>query len=508
MIERGDRGASAGKRLPAAGVPEGTELPPGAGPLSPPSRAARRRHVGRPLAEVEDAPSVPLQPRRSPRSKGDAAKLCFVEVVYFYLYDIGRSVDLRKVAALIPAQADVGIVKRRDTPASITLPKPLILQIGEQECQDLGGFDCFSAHMKIYAEGAVTVLVRVKARVPFGELHGLRDRAIIFGGEARTMAGLAEVSARKLIEGIRPAVIEPRDFDVMDSETYTAFCLLDSEGNPGAFLNRNRDYVAALLIGEDPNSVLHESQIAATLGKPFSYHEHDLAVFDLDRCLIVDSSADYEDLLLIIEHANYQLLELRVLDHLLDEWLDEAEDDVRLLYGPGSRRHRGRGAAAREKLAKIQALRFESLFILENLENSSKIIGDYYLGQIYGRLNSIFSTEGWKWSVERRLETLQDVYDMVKNDSGEERMVTLEIIFIVVCIIFPLVQILQVMITSSEAARVANHAPALSLPAGNDGRPAADSGELAPAGTSPAGQSPAGQSPAGQSPAGLPGGRR
>ncbi|HUW40009.1 MAG TPA: hypothetical protein VMV90_03295 [Rectinemataceae bacterium] len=506
MTERGDRGASAGKRLQAAAAPEGAELPSGAGPLSPQGRGARRRRVGRPLAESEDAPSVPLQPRRASRGKGDAAKLCFVEVVYLYLYDIGRSVDLRKVAALIPAHTDVGIVKRRDTPASITLPKPLILQIGEQECQDLGGFDCFSAHMKIYAEGAVTVIVRVKARLPFGELHSLRDRAVIFGGEARTMAGLAELSARNLIEGIRPAVTEPRDFDVMDNETYTAFCLLDCEGNPGAFLNRNRDYVAALLIGEDPNSVLHESQITATLGKPFSYHEHDLAVFDLDRCLIIDSSADYEDLLLIIEHANYQLLELRVLDHLLDEWLDEAEDDVRMLYGPGSRRHRGRGAAAREKLAKIQALRFESLFILENLENSSKIIGDYYLGQIYGRLNSIFSTEGWKWSVERRLETLQDVYDMVKNDSGEERMVTLEIIFIVVCIIFPLVQILQVMITSSETTRAADQASALIRPLGDEGQGMSAPSELAPAGAGPADAAPDGTD-AGGAP-GLPGGRR
>ncbi|MGO8692728.1 MAG: hypothetical protein ACLQMF_03555 [Rectinemataceae bacterium] len=485
MTERGEKRASApkGGGFPRTATPEGSDLPVGAGPLSPPSRgSSRRRPVGRPLVEDQYAPSIPARTRRVSRSPGDAARLCLVEVVHLYLYDIGRSVDLKKVAALIPAHTDVGIVKRRDTPASITLPKPLILQIGEQDCQDLGGFDCFSAHMKIYAEGAVTVIVRVKARLPFGELHRIKERAIVFGGETETIAVLAEKSARRLLEGIRPAVVEPYEFDAMDRESYTAFCLLDCEGDPGAFLHRNNDYVAALLIGEDPSSDLHESQVTATLGKPFSYHQRDLAVFDLDRCLIIDSAADYEDLLLIIEHANYQLLELRVLDRLLDFWLDEAEADVRLLYGPGARRRRGRGSAAREKLANIQALRFESLFILENLENSSKIIGDYYLGQIYGRLCSIFNTEGWKWSVERRLDTLQDVYDMVKNDSAEQRMVTLEVIFIVVCIIFPLVQILQVMVTSSEASHAVN-ASSRSIESG--GRPATAPEGLAPRGETP-----------------------
>ena len=232
----------------------------------------------------------------------------------------------------------------------------------------------------------------------------------------------------------------------MDRESYLAFCFLECGEDPAGFIERNRDYCAALLIGEEPGSSLHDSQIAATLGKPFSYRSGDLAVFELDRCIIIDPRGDYEDLLLIAEHANYQLLELRVLDKLLDTWLDEAEDDIRALTAGGRRRVLGLRRPIEVKLAHIQALRFDALFILENLENSSKIIGDYYLGQVYARLCEIFNTEGWKWSVERRLDTLQDVYDMVKVDAGERRMVALEVTFIIVCIIFPIIQIVQVMI--------------------------------------------------------------
>ncbi|HET7839212.1 MAG TPA: hypothetical protein VFL04_05590, partial [Rectinemataceae bacterium] len=225
---------------------------------------------------------------------------------------------------------------------------------------------------------------------------------------------------------------------------------------------RNRDYTAALLIAEESGSELHESQIDATLGKPFSYHRGDLAVFDLDRCLIIDPAADYEDILLIVEHANYQLLELRVLDKLLDVWLDTAEKDIRRAYSGSGRTKRILGSA-RLKFATIQALRFDSLFILENLENSSKIIGDYYLGQIYDRLCSIFNVEGWKWSIERRLDALQGVYEMLKGESGERRMLTLEIIFIIVCII----PIVQFMLAENRAASEAQASPppAVSAPA-------------------------------------------
>ena len=394
----------------------------------------RRGHVDRRAGPGRDRRALP---------RGSDLPL-LVEAVFFYLYDVGRSIDLKMVAALVPAHPDLGIAKRRDTPASLTLPIPLILQLGNPENAEGEDFERLSSQAKIYEEGVVTIVVRVKTRLPMSELHGLEDKSVVSQGRSSTIAEFAEEGFRRLFEAITPAVSEPRVLGVMDRESYLAFCLLECGEDPATFIERNRDYCASLLIGEEPGSSLHDSQIAATLGRPFSYRIGDLAVFELDRCIIIDPRGDYEDLLLIGEHANYQLLELRVLDKLLDTWLDEAEDDIRRLTSGGRRLSRLRGPVE-VKVAHIQALRFDALFILENLENSSKIIGDYYLGQVYARLCEIFNTEGWKWSVERRLDTLQDVYDMVKADTGESRMVALEVTFIVVCIIFPLLQILQVM---------------------------------------------------------------
>jgi len=432
-------------------APSGRPTPSQAVPASrqPARRAPARPPAAPPKAPAPKAAAEPRRPspqkvgrkRREPTS--DSAELHLVETVHIHLYDVGRSVDLKKVAALIPAHDDMDIVKRRDTPSSISLPKPLILQLGDDGCVSAEGFECFSARAKIYEEGVVTVIVRVKARLPFGELHKLKGRTVTEGDRALTVESYSRESFERVLTAIEPAIDAPHDR--YDSEKYTAFCILDCAEDPAAFLQRNRDYAAALLIGEESDSQLHESQIEATLGEAFSFHKGDLAVFDMDRCLIIDSAADYEDLLLMVEHANYQLLELRVLDRLLDTWLDEAEADIRLLYSerPGRKRKSGE---AQVKFAHIQALRFDALFILENLENSSKIIGDYYLGQIYDKLCAIFNTEGWKWSVERRLDALQSVYEMVKADTAERRMVALEVTFIIVCIIFPILQIVQVMV--------------------------------------------------------------
>lgn len=368
-----------------------------------------------------------------------------VEIVHIYVYDIGRGVDLKKAASIIPAYPDIGFAKRRDTPSSLTLPKPLVLTLSVEEC-DSARFEKISAVAKIYDDGAVTLFVRYTTRAAFDELASIAHLPIRDTGYSVSIEDFAASSFQMVVEAIKDAVSSPKPNDAYDRETYTAFCILKCPGDdPAAFMDANREVAASLLTGEAPG-ILHESQIAQILQKPFSYGKDDLAVFDMDRCIIIDPARNYEDLLIIIEHANYRLIELRSLDTLLDKWLDEAEREIRKIYLAGGKTKPRTGGQVRLKLARLQSLRFDALFTLENLDNSSKIIGDYFLGMIYERLCAIFNTDGWKISIERRLNALQNIYELLKNDTGERRMMTLEMVFIAVCIILPLIQILQVML--------------------------------------------------------------
>ncbi len=367
-----------------------------------------------------------------------------VEIIHLYTYDIGRAIDLKKVASLVPAHHDMEFAKRRDTPVSLTLPKPLVLSISTDEC-DSKCFDKFSAQAKIYEDGAITLIVRYKTMSRFEDLPQKANMLIRDISSANSIEQFAESSFKMVHEALRTAVAGYKELTKNDRETYTAFCLLECPGgDPRAFIDANKDVAASLLSGE-PVGTLHMSQIEQILNKPFSYRKDDIAIFDLERCLIIDPAADYDDVIMMAEHANYRLIELRELDFLLDKWLGEAEQDIRRLYLSGNRR-KFSDRTLRLKLAQIQGLRFDALFTLENLDNSSKIIGDYFLGSIYHRLCEIFNTDEWKISIERRLNALQNIYELVKNDSTEQRMITLELVFIAVCIIFPILQILQVML--------------------------------------------------------------
>ncbi|OHE58068.1 MAG: hypothetical protein A2Y36_15045 [Treponema sp. GWA1_62_8] len=376
------------------------------------------------------------------------------ELVQFSIHDVGRSVDL---ARLESAAADaISSARRsgrfaplrRDTPTSLSLPRPLIVPLAGADAEGLGRL---SANAKIYEDGAITIVVRTKARLLIEDLAPLsRERIVSVGASKLNLDEYSALLFDQVMAIVSFAIVDPVSDENRDKETYLAFCLLECPEGPSAYIAAHRGTVAVLLVGEEDPPRLHESQIAAALGRPFSYRPDDLAVFDMDRCFIVDPRADYEDILLIAEHANYRLLELRALDRLLDFRLDEAEKDL-TAYGLkriGDRKSQARlrGGAPRRKFARIQALRFEALFVLENLENSAKIIGDYYLGQIYDRLCAVFNTDGWSRSVERRLDVLSSVYDMAKTDSAERRTQTLEITFIIVCIVLPLVQIWQALV--------------------------------------------------------------
>ncbi|HNV18711.1 MAG TPA: hypothetical protein PKK71_00875 [Rectinema sp.] len=367
-----------------------------------------------------------------------------VEIVHLYAYDVGRSIDLNKVASLVPAHRDIALAKRRDTPAYLTLPKPLVLSISTEEC-DSKQFSKISAMAKIYEDGAITVIVRYCTLSTFEGLPAKAHMLIRDVSGSSSIEQFAESSFRMVREALRSAIVGYKELSESDRETYIAFCLLECPGgDPQAFINAHKDMAASLISGETAGT-LHISQIEQILDKSFSYRRNDIAIFDLDRCLIIDPSADYDDVLMMAEHANYRLIELRELDFLLDEWLSEAERDIRRLYFSG-RRKRSSERALRLKLAQIQGLRFDALFTLENLDNSSKIIGDYFLGSIYHRLCEIFNTDEWKFSVERRLNALQNIYELLKSDTTEQRMMTLEMVFIAVCIIFPILQIIQVML--------------------------------------------------------------
>ncbi len=369
------------------------------------------------------------------------------EILFQTLYDVGRAVQVEAVAQRFPAAKPLSFQKWRDTPESLLLPLPLIVPLESGDLTLPEGWSSIVLQAKVYEEGVITLECRLNVIWELTELHRIRHTPLAQKGRELTTDQLIHAQFRQFRDQIDDLIaLDPEAADKIEREQYRLFCLVDPVSDPAGFVEEHQAYLAPFLLGEDPDDLLHTSQVNLTLKTPFSFHEDDLAIFDLDRAFLINPRRDYEDLVLILEHANYQLLELRVLDKLLDSWLDEAS---RVLRGAGKNRARFELNPLRslsrlsQKLGRLQGLRLDALFLLENLENSSRIIGDYYLEQVYGHLCRMFNTQGWKRNIERRLELLENIYAMTKSDRSERTMVLLELIVVlmigleIVALFFP-----------------------------------------------------------------------
>ncbi len=351
------------------------------------------------------------------------------EVVFMELYDVSRSIDLSSTRRLFPTSRELQFDKKRDSPESLDLPHPQIIQLDHLAFAAGHPLQTLELDAKLYEEGVVSIICRLVLRSPLEELHAVRDTRYQLGE-------LGELTVRELVRRRfdeicgrleTVAKLERRIGEEFEHESYAAFCLIEPIDEPRSYLREHAHYLSTFLLGERPETLLHESQVESTLRSAYSFKQSDTLILDLDRCFIIDPDRDYEDILLVIELANYQLLELRTLDRLLDRWLDQAEDDIRRVYMMRSRKVR----ALSRKIGSLLPLRLDALFILENLENTSKIIGDYYLGQIYTHLCGLINTKEWELSVRRRIETLQTIYSMAKLDVNERLLLSMEILVVV-----------------------------------------------------------------------------
>lgn len=354
------------------------------------------------------------------------------EIFFIQLQYVGRYIDLDKVKSKFSGVRHSIIFDTKDTPTSIYIPQPLILDIAELNQPELSPFKFITLRAKFYEDGVISLIARLTFEIPFEKLYLIKKTPFQTPDGEFNVDSWTNFHFKKIYADVEE-FIESKSyaFDVPELEEYTAFCLTDELEDPADFVQKNSAYLANLLISEDPSIPLHPTQITATLSHPFSFKSNDLCIFDFDRCLLVDPHQDYDDILLITELANYQLLQLRTLDRLLDKRLDIAEDDIRKIFF----KSRNPLSKLSKILGDLLLIRYDALFIFENLENVSKIIGDYFLAQIYSHLGELYQLDRWSLSIRHRFEMLDNIYNMAKTQVTDRVLLYLEIVLTFVFLI-------------------------------------------------------------------------
>ncbi len=351
------------------------------------------------------------------------------EVVYIYAFDVAYEMTREPVRVLLGqpvAQFAVDASKRSPRHLFFYLPQmvrlPPLERIGPQ------GPIRMERAIKLLPVGAISITVRV----PFAVEH-VQD--LIVYHDLQFSNGSLHQEVRRLAEEVRtelaPHYIRPLR-QLAEEEAYTVFCLAsplrsEDEGIVSTetwFRSRRRE-IASLLTQERDIDQLSKQEAEESTQRFLSYYQSDIVVVDWDAALLVDEPKNFDEALYVMELANLQLAELEAYDRLLDDSLDRAYRDL------GRGHSRGRARILRE----LREIRIDLARFSDELSNITKFFGDWHLARIYENISARFHLADWHRTIDDKLKTLADLYQLLNHDHTNRWMLILEVTIVLLFII-------------------------------------------------------------------------
>lgn len=387
-----------------------------------------RRGQGK-LAQGMNATTAPSE--TSPPTPAIGASHRYTgEVVYLYAYDVAYEMARKPVLELLGqpvAQFSVDASKRN--PRHTFLHKPQMVRLPPQERLGPHGRVRVERAVKLLPVGAISITIRV----PFAVGH-IED--LVAYHDLQFNNGSLNDEVRRLAEEIRaelaPHFIRPNQ-SVPDEEAYTVFCLeapmTTPEGKPLSaedWLQSHRRKVAALLTQETDSAQLSRQEANESTARYLSYYGDDLVVIDWDAALLIDQKVEFDETLYIMELANLQLAELEAYDQLLDAALERSYRDLSEHTLRRRRTH---------TLREIREIRIDLARFSDELSNITKFFGDWHLARIYETIASRFHLADWHRTINEKLKTLDELYQILKHDQTNGWMMILEATIVLLFII-------------------------------------------------------------------------
>jgi hypothetical protein len=351
------------------------------------------------------------------------------EVVYIYAFDIAYELTRRSIPELLGqpvAQFVVDASKR--SPRHLFFYKPQMVRLPALERIGPRGAVRVERIVKLLPVGAISITVRV----PFA-VDQIEDLVAYHDLQFRN--GSLNEEVRRLAEEVRTALapycVRPVQH-LVEEEAYTTFCiespLTTPTGEPLSaedWLQVHRREVASLLTQEPEIDHLSKQEAEESTGRYLSYYDHDLVVIDWDAALLIDQRENFDETLYIMELANLQLAELEAYDRLLDDALERSYRDL------GQRPTRRRNDMLRD----LREIRIDLARFSDELSNITKFFGDWHLARIYQSISARFHLSDWHRTVDAKLKTLDELYQLVKHDQTNRWMLILETTIVLLFII-------------------------------------------------------------------------
>ena len=356
-------------------------------------------------------------------------KLYTGEVVYIYAFDVAYDMTRQPIRELLgQSVAQFAVDASKRNPKQLFFYKPQMVRLPPMERIGPYGPVRVERAIKLLPVGAISITVRV----PFAVNH-VEDLVVFH--DLQFSNGALHDEMRRLAE---EAVAELKSFylrphpQLIEEEAYTVFCiaspLLTQDGariSAESWFQSHRRQVAALLTQEADMERLSKQESDESTGRYLSYYEDDVVVVDWDAALLIDEPRDFDETLYIMELANLQLAELEAYDRILDNALERSYRDL------SGRPLRSRGDILRE----LREIRIDLARFNDELSNITKFFGDWHLARIYEKLSSRFHLAEWHRTIDGKLKTLDDLYQLLKHDQTNRMMIWLEVTIVLLFVI-------------------------------------------------------------------------
>jgi len=349
-------------------------------------------------------------------------------VIYIYAFDVAYEMLRLPLPQLLGQPvAQFSVDASRRNPRHLFFYRPQMVRLPPMERIGPNGPVRIERSLKLLPVGALSITVSVPFEVPaIEDLVVFHDLEFSNGQLSQEVRQIAEEARAELARYCVKPVAQ-----LADEEAYTVFCIdapLAAEDrrplSAEEWFGQHRRQVAALLTQEADVHQLSRQEADESTGRYLSYYENDLAVLDWDAALIVQEPGQLDEILYVLELANLQLAELEAYDRILDTSLERSYRDL-------ARQPR----RSREVMRELREIRLDLARFSDELSNITKFFGDWHLARLYENIAARFHLGDWHRTIDKKLNTLDDLYQLLSQDRTNQWMLTLEVTIVLLFIV-------------------------------------------------------------------------
>lgn len=344
------------------------------------------------------------------------------KILVYRVFDVGSEVDLEKVEALFLDKKlrERFKLDRKHNMSLIISSSPVSVQLGAVDLKVMDHVHSCELVAKVWHFGTVSLCFQIPILEGTGWSELIKIASWI--EKENAIDEIALLKAREFQNDIRSSIPVSNEEWSMNEDFVTYFIQeFDGLSEPVSELSKHAD-IPALILAE-AKEVLADSTKKNVLENTYQYSREDLVVVDWNAALVVEPNGSM-DVPLVIEFALNQLLEMRYYDDILDQRLNT-------LYSNVVGKKKGIFSKQYSRLAEEAGQMYiEISEIVENVENSFKAVGDFYLAQIFRASSKRFRFDDWVKSINEKLGNLAEVSKLLHSEVNESRNQLMEMIVI------------------------------------------------------------------------------